>query len=666
MKRSICILLFTLVSLLSANAQGVDGFRSFTVSTPETIMQDQTFQVIYRLEATNWSEIPSLKFPGYTMVSVESDKQELDGGYKALEISCKLRVSHSGKRQLPRIKVTVSGKEVLSDDTTIDVKVNSDHGWELNQAYEFLAERNVMTDTVNLSLLGSYGNLLFFNDRNSGHFALVADKSFADLVDSPIMAYGLSKSYHGSSLDLAESIKKIFSIYSWQLDEVKSSGKHWNNNNMPTLDLPANSKTTDVSPLLGKTAWGQNAPYNVSFPSNGAQGSVTGCGPLALSQLMRSYSWPQSVNGSKIDWSKAKDRYDKDDVSGAKWLSDFILGVANGMEAKIGTEKTSSVLRNAKPLLQRVYGYSPRMYYYKKRSDREMLSLIYRNINDGQTCLLSDDGHIFICDGRKGNFLHFNMGWGGLCNGYYRACFVDGMADEQLSVQAAMLDIKPQKSSLLKSVVMIDAGTLESKLTAEDVKNVTELKVIGPINGTDIAYLRMLAGANTDKDPMGVHGSVSHLDLSDATIHAGGDVYYEQDVTGSKTTVTQRQTQNGVVVGETETEVTLDCELPDETYERFAAASEEPVKYVKRDGRVYMGYLTKDCIVGANMFNGCQNLIDVKIPTDTKSVEHDAFSYTYSLEAVHVAPDFNYKSSNISLSDIFYNSASFCKRFVKN
>lgn len=67
------------------------------------------------------------------------------------------------------------------------------------------------------------------------------------------------------------------------------------------------------------------------------------------------------------------------------------------------------------------------------------------------------------------------------------------------------------------------AGTLEG-LLGTDYLNITSLKVVGPINGTDIYCLRkMLGGSNFDEADKGV---LKKLDLTEAMIVEGGDSYY--------------------------------------------------------------------------------------------------------------------------------------------
>ena len=67
------------------------------------------------------------------------------------------------------------------------------------------------------------------------------------------------------------------------------------------------------------------------------------------------------------------------------------------------------------------------------------------------------------------------------------------------------------------------AGTLPSKIGETEVSKITNLKIIGKINGTDLRFIRKMV----DRDSLGVHfdGNLATLDLSESKIVEGGDYY---------------------------------------------------------------------------------------------------------------------------------------------
>ena len=91
-----------------------------------------------------------------------------------------------------------------------------------------------------------------------------------------------------------------------------------------------------------------------------------------------------------------------------------------------------------------------------------------------------------------------------------------------LSIQAADGLITKQIT-----IKLDEAGTLPDKIGSTKKKQITNLKIIGEINGTDLRMIREMAG----KDVWGndADGVLSVLDLSDAKIVEGGDYYYDDN-----------------------------------------------------------------------------------------------------------------------------------------
>ena len=69
-----------------------------------------------------------------------------------------------------------------------------------------------------------------------------------------------------------------------------------------------------------------------------------------------------------------------------------------------------------------------------------------------------------------------------------------------------------------------EAGTLPTKIAVSRKNLITNLKIVGKINGTDLKFIREMAGC--DYDGKETDGKLSILDLSDAKIVEGGSAYY--------------------------------------------------------------------------------------------------------------------------------------------
>ena len=68
-----------------------------------------------------------------------------------------------------------------------------------------------------------------------------------------------------------------------------------------------------------------------------------------------------------------------------------------------------------------------------------------------------------------------------------------------------------------------EAGTLPNRIAVSRKNLITNLKIVGKINGTDLKFIREMAGSDFNWEK--TDGKLSILDLSEAKIVAGGDAY---------------------------------------------------------------------------------------------------------------------------------------------
>ena len=77
---------------------------------------------------------------------------------------------------------------------------------------------------------------------------------------------------------------------------------------------------------------------------------------------------------------------------------------------------------------------------------------------------------------------------------------------------------------ITRQIKLDEAGTLPDKISANEKNLITNLKIVGKINGTDLKFIREMAGC--DVNGKETDGKLSILDLSDAKIVEGGSAYY--------------------------------------------------------------------------------------------------------------------------------------------
>ena len=89
-----------------------------------------------------------------------------------------------------------------------------------------------------------------------------------------------------------------------------------------------------------------------------------------------------------------------------------------------------------------------------------------------------------------------------------------------LSIQAANDDLITKQIT----IKLDKAGTLPDRIASSKKYKITNLKIVGEVNGTDLKFIREMAGC--DYDGKETDGKLSILDLSDAKIVEGGSAYY--------------------------------------------------------------------------------------------------------------------------------------------
>ena len=95
-----------------------------------------------------------------------------------------------------------------------------------------------------------------------------------------------------------------------------------------------------------------------------------------------------------------------------------------------------------------------------------------------------------------------------------------------LSIQAADVDLITGQIN----IKLDKAGTLPDKIESSKKYKITNLKIVGEINGTDLRMIREMVGCDYEGNI--TEGKLSVLDLSETKIVVGGDYYYNSSKGG--------------------------------------------------------------------------------------------------------------------------------------
>jgi len=182
------------------------------------------------------------------------------------------------------------------------------------------------------------------------------------------------------------------------------------------------------------------------------------------------------------------------------------------------------------------------------------------------------------------------------------------------------------------TINVTNAGTLSS-LIADSKKNlITNLIVTGNLNGSDIRYIREMAGV--DYKGIATKGKLVNLDLSGAAIVSGGNPYYVGDAsyytytTGSKYDGSYYYEGVGPYMFSATklTSILLPNNITNIGWNAFSNCT----------GLTSFSFPTNLRTISESAFEGCTGFTSITIPNSVKSIEGYAFRYCDGLTAVNI------------------------------
>ncbi len=492
---------------------------------------------------------------------------------------------------------------------------------------------------------------IFEDDKNEAFVIVVTDK-YAQYVDNRILAYSIDNVFSNPESNWSA---RLLQTYKLQLDSLKEHDIHPSTNK--GFSFGNKQENSSVTPLLNKISWGQTFPYNETCPALAIANShkPAGCVAVAMSQIMRYYKHPRQGAGIfaytdgktarecdfssiMIDWNNIAPSYSqtrtaKEDIS---QVASLVGACAISVRSQFGTKSTSSDALVARAALVNNWGYSPECHWAVCTSSTATEALIREQLEKGQPVILSGGKHAFVCDGCNGAFLHYNLGWFGAGNGYYRFLLSPSLSSKDYSLDIAteiVHDIKPlhDKREVSRSLLLHTAGMLQTMLPEAEAMKVTKLKISGKLNGEDILYLRRMLGAG-DLLARGMKsGVLSCLDLSKA------------EFVTDKNTPVARVSAIGCkynLWGLWSPRQLYDFKrMNPELFHKFSRtnmAKGTGYKFIEKDGEYYVDFFTEAKTISPFMFSSCQNLRTIILPKNVNKILCRAFDMCNNLENVEL------------------------------
>ena len=195
-----------------------------------------------------------------------------------------------------------------------------------------------------------------------------------------------------------------------------------------------------------------------------------------------------------------------------------------------------------------------------------------------------------------------------------------------------------------KSVNITDAGTLSNHISDKEKYSITQLTIAGPLNSSDIKFIREMIGRDINGDL--TEGKLSNLDIRNCTIVDGGGLYYNDGYSAC-----------GNIYNVINAYMFYQCNnlqkiaLPNSvtTISEFAFSGCSSLSSVILPENL--------SYIGSDSFRGCSSLPAISLPKDVTQIESGAFSGCESLFWVEILGNVTcFKSStftNCQISDFF-------------
>lgn len=455
--------------------------------------------------------------------------------------------------------------------------------------------------------------------------------------------------------------------------------------------------------------WGQQDPYNRLCPTAGKNGStpgqnynggelaVTGCVATAMAQIMHFNKYPKSGVGTKTLSVKQADGSNKEFTvdftqSNYAWndmLNQYKKGAFSNEEANAvallmrdcgfaanmnyGSDVSGTPINAAFLGLKEFFSYPEslkllyRMDYIGK--DAEWMDMIFREMNERRAILYGagdknpmNGGHAFVfCGYDEEGKVYVNWGWNGEDNGYYDINLLNPANYQFSEGQSMIIGFAPDRPAKDQSMIVsvTTPGTLSQKISEAEQQTLQSLTVSGPLNATDLKFLRSLAGR--DIYGKATDGALETLNLQGATIVAGGEPYL---IDGDKSLITtDNEIPERAFFGcQSLKSITLPqsiTNIGDGAFGKLYGAQEivipqgDDKDYMVKDNIIYskdgtemievLPLVSRKLTIDANVkrihpycFAGCQRITDIAIPETVEEICSHAFEASYAFNSIRV------------------------------
>ena len=318
------------------------------------------------------------------------------------------------------------------------------------------------------AMSSNVGVYYYVFSSGSNDFTIVS----GDDAASPILGYSTQSNFDPNNIpsNVAKWLEgyknEIRYIIENNIQSTTEISEQWKALKSESAVNKSSKVEASVNPLI-QTKWNQSPYYNALCPG----GSVTGCVATAMAQIMKYWNYPVTGTGfhsynhqtygtlsanfgsTTYQWTSMPNVISSSNTAMATLM--YQVGVSVDMD--YSPEGSSAYVISSQSETQNCAEYALKTYFGFKTtlqgierasySQTQWLNLLKNEFNASRPVLFAgfgSGGHCFVADGYDSNdFIHFNWGWGGQCDGFFQINALNPGGDNFSNKQQAVIGIEP-------------------------------------------------------------------------------------------------------------------------------------------------------------------------------------------------------------------------------
>lgn len=383
------------------------------------------------------------------------------------------------------------------------------------------------TADLSFTLQDAEAPVLYIFAKPGAGFAITA----ADDIAEPLLAYSDNADFNPN--DIPENMLWWLNEYKREIEQARKSGVQFP---LKSFNRP---ERQPIAPLC-VTKWNQAHPYNDLCPTINGQYTYSGCVATAMAQVMKHHNWPKKGKGSAsyqwgtqtlsmnfasttFDWEHMTPIYNAQSTEEENHaVAELMKACGYSVQMNYGLSGSGAQSAVVPRALTRNFYYGNSTTYLTRAYVPLMRweNLIYESLTNNAPVYYSGQnmtvGHAFVCDGySQDGYFHFNWGWGGVSDGYFRLTALDpssqgigGSNDGYNINQGAIINALPDTLDLAPTPFVLSNEQVSASYNADD----STLKMTGSFYNSTLSAFNLTFGLQ-----------LNNLKSGESTIYSTGE-----------------------------------------------------------------------------------------------------------------------------------------------